>query len=77
MKDIEIREDGFVVIKMDVKGVEYGLIERMLEDGTHALVDEVRLREVGTAIRIPFEFRMINSDLFSFESTSFVAAGKG
>jgi hypothetical protein len=42
LNDIEIREKDFVVMKMDVEGMEFGLIERMLEDGTHALVDEVR-----------------------------------
>lgn len=36
-----ILEDDFVVVKMDVEGMEFDLIERMLQDGTHKLVDEV------------------------------------
>lgn len=37
----EIDSDDFVVLKMDVKGLEYELIDRMLSDGTFRLVDEV------------------------------------
>ena len=47
LKDIEIQKDDFVVMKMDVEGMEYGLIERMLEDGSHVLVDEVHTIENG------------------------------
>ena len=42
LKDVGIQEEDFVVIKMDVEGVEYDLIERMLNDGSYKLVDEVR-----------------------------------
>lgn len=45
MKDMDIREEDFVVMKMDVEGMEYDLIERMLEDGTHESIDEVRPKQ--------------------------------
>lgn len=45
LKEINFREEDFVVMKMDVEGVECDLIERMLEDGTHRLIDEVRLQQ--------------------------------
>lgn len=42
LENIGIHEDDFVVMKMDVDGMEYALIERMLSDGSYKLVDEVR-----------------------------------
>ena len=42
LREIGVREDDFVVMKMDVEGVEFDLIERMLSDGSYKLVDEVR-----------------------------------
>jgi len=41
LKTIGIEEEDFVVIKMDVEGVEYELIESLLDDGTYTLIDEV------------------------------------
>lgn len=42
LQEIGISEDDFVVIKMDIEGMEYALIESMLSDGSYKLVDEVR-----------------------------------
>lgn len=52
LKDVGVQMEDFVVMKMDVEGMQYGVIERMLEDGSSKLVDEVRAciptyREVG------------------------------
>ena len=41
-QEVGIREDDFVVMKMDVEGLEFDLIERMISDGSYKLVDEVR-----------------------------------
>ena len=41
LKEIGIQDDDFVVLKMDVEGVEYDLLNRIMEDGTHKLLDEV------------------------------------
>lgn len=41
LQDIGIQEDDFVVLKMDVEGAEFDLLERIMADGTHKLVDEV------------------------------------
>ena len=42
IKDIGIVEEDFVVLKMDVEGLEFDLINHLIEDGTHILLDEVR-----------------------------------
>ena len=48
-QEIGIRKDDFVVMKMDVEGVEFDLIERMLSDGSYKLVDEVRYTHMTMA----------------------------
>lgn len=46
LQDVGVQEDDFVVLKMDVEGVEFALLERIMADGTHKLIDEVqRTRE--------------------------------
>lgn len=42
LENAGVREADLVVMKMDVEGLEYALIERMLSDGSYKLVDEVR-----------------------------------
>ena len=42
LHDIGVHEDDFVVLKMDVEGIEYDLLERIMADGTHNLIDEVQ-----------------------------------
>jgi len=42
LKDINIQENDFVVLKMDVEGIEFSLLERMMADDTYKLIDEVR-----------------------------------
>lgn len=44
LRDMGLAEEDFVVMKMDVEGLEYDLIERMLDDGTYTLIDEVSSR---------------------------------
>lgn len=34
LKEVGIAEDDFVVLKMDIEGVEYDLLNRIMEDGT-------------------------------------------
>lgn len=41
LRDIDVQEDDFVVLKMDVEGVEFDLLERLMADGSHKLIDEV------------------------------------
>jgi len=41
LKDIDVQEDDFVVLKMDVEGIEFDLLERIMADGTYKLIDEV------------------------------------
>jgi len=41
LKDIGAQEDDFVVLKMDVEGIEFDLLERIMADGTYKLIDEV------------------------------------
>eukprot|EP00624_Nannochloropsis_granulata_P006509 evm.model.NODE_48856_length_45577_cov_40.689011.7 len=41
LKEIDVQEDDFVVLKMDVEGIEFDLLERMMADGTYKLIDEV------------------------------------
>ena len=41
LQDIGVQEDDFVVLKMDVEGIEFDLLERIMADGTHKLIDEV------------------------------------
>ncbi|GAB5036600.1 Hypothetical protein NocV09_04300250 [Nannochloropsis oceanica] len=41
LKDIDIQEDDFVVLKMDVEGIEFSLLERMMANGTYKLIDEI------------------------------------
>jgi hypothetical protein len=41
LKKVGIVENDFVVLKMDVEGLEYNLLSRIMEDGTHRLLDEV------------------------------------
>jgi hypothetical protein len=41
LKEVGIQYDDFVVLKMDVEGLEYDLLNRIMEDGTHKLLDEV------------------------------------
>jgi hypothetical protein len=41
LKEVGIQEDDFVVMKMDVEGLEYKLLERIMEDGSYKLLDEV------------------------------------
>ena len=45
LKDIGVQEDDFVVLKMDVEGIEFELLERIMADGTHKLIDEVGRKE--------------------------------
>jgi hypothetical protein len=40
-KVIDVQEDDFVVLKMDVEGIEFDLLERIMADGTYKLIDEV------------------------------------
>ena len=47
LKDIQVQEDDFVVLKMDVEGAEYNLLERLLDDGSYVLVDEVSFRHLS------------------------------
>lgn len=42
LTDVGVTKEDFVVMKMDVEGLEYELIGKMLADGSHALIDEVR-----------------------------------
>jgi hypothetical protein len=42
LQDIGVQEDDFVVLKMDVEGIEFDLLERIMADGTYKLIDEVR-----------------------------------
>ena len=42
LRDTGVQEDDFVVVKMDVEGIEYDLLERLMVDGSHKLIDEVR-----------------------------------
>ena len=42
LRDTGVQEDDFVVVKMDVEGIEYDLLERLMADGSHKLIDEVR-----------------------------------
>ena len=41
IRDIDIRDSDFVVMKIDVEGWEYDLLSRIMEDGTYKLIDEV------------------------------------
>ena len=41
LQDIAVQEDDFVVLKMDVEGIEFDLLERIMADDTHKLIDEV------------------------------------
>ena len=41
LQDIGVQEDDFVVLKMDVEGIEFDLLERIMADGNHKLIDEV------------------------------------
>ena len=41
LQDIAVQEDDFVVLKMDVEGIEFELLERIMADDTHMLIDEV------------------------------------
>ena len=41
LKEVGIAEDDFVVLKMAVEGKEYGLLNKIMEDGTHRLLNEV------------------------------------
>ena len=45
LQDIGVQEDDFVVLKMDVEGIEFDLLERIMADGTHKLIDEVGRKE--------------------------------
>lgn len=45
LQDIAVQEDDFVVLKMDVEGVEFDLLEGIIADGTHKLIDEVGGKE--------------------------------
>ena len=42
VEDVGIEENDFVVLKIDVEGLEYDLLNRIIEDGTYKLIDEVR-----------------------------------
>lgn len=42
LREIGIAEDDFVVLKMDVEGLEYDLLDKITQDGTYKLLDEVR-----------------------------------
>jgi len=44
LKTMAIEKEDFVVVKMDVEGIEYELIESILNDGTYTLIDEVSAR---------------------------------
>lgn len=44
MDNNQIHEDDFVVIKMDVEGQEYEMLEQIMKDGSHKLIDEVSLK---------------------------------
>jgi len=35
-----IREDDYVVLKMDIEGAEFGVLEKMIADGAHLLVNQ-------------------------------------
>ena len=41
LRDIDVQEEDFVVLKMDVEGIEYDLLERLMSDGSYKLIDEV------------------------------------
>jgi hypothetical protein len=45
LQDIDVQEDDFVVLKMDVEGIEFDLLERIMADGSHKLIDEVGRNE--------------------------------
>lgn len=45
LQDIDVQEDDFVVLKMDVEGLEFDLLECIMGDGTHKLIDEVRRKK--------------------------------
>jgi hypothetical protein len=47
LQDINVQEDDFVVLKMDVEGIEFDLLERIMTDGTHKLIDEVGREDGG------------------------------
>lgn len=42
IREIGVKDNDFVVMKIDVEGWEYDLLERMMGDGTYKLIDEVR-----------------------------------
>ena len=50
LQDIDVQEDDFVVLKMDVEGIEFDLLERIMADGTYKLIDEAK-RKKGGVIR--------------------------
>lgn len=41
VRDIGIKENDFVVLKMDVEGWEYDILSRIMDDGTYKFLDEV------------------------------------
>jgi len=51
LQDIDVREDDFLVLKMDVEGLEFDMMERIMADGTYKLIDEVRRKKGEKVIR--------------------------
>ena len=56
IREIGIKDNDFVVMKIDVEGWEYDLLERIMEDGTYKLIDEVRksMFEIGRREATPY-----------------------
>ena len=46
-QDVGVQEDDFVVLKMDVEGAEYALLESIMADGTYKFIDEVCSEKKG------------------------------
>lgn len=42
LRDVDIQKDDFVVLKMDVEGIEFSHLERIIADGTYEVIDTVR-----------------------------------
>lgn len=50
LQDLDLQEDDFVVLKMDVEGLEYDLLERLMKDGSYKLIDEVKTKNTKSAL---------------------------
>ena len=69
--DTGVQEDDFVVVKMDVEGIEYDLLERLMADGSYKLIDEVRMT-TASQMRIEYHAPPFSFDLTCISSKVFV-----